>query len=335
MSYLTEDKLVVLGSAGAIGSNAVQAALTLKLTARVTMYDPYAQGNEGAAEEIRHCAFPGARIGCTSDVAEAFAGASYIVSSGGAPRKEGMTREDLLRGNAAIAAQLGRDIRSHCPDVKFVVIVFNPADITGLVTLVHSGLAPSRVATLAALDSTRLQAALAQHFGVPQDEVTGCRTYGGHGETMAVFASTVRVGRRGLGELIGTGELPERTWHEIKERVRQGGKRVIQLRGRSSFQSPAHHAVLMIKAVIDGKGYGWPCGAWVDSPTHDLHKILMAMETRLDSRGVRWEMPRGTPQELAELRDSYHHLTRLRDEVVALGLLPPLEEWGRVNSHLG
>ncbi len=52
MTYLTEDKLAILGSAGAIGSNMVQTSLTMGLTPYVAMYDPYDKGNEGAAEEI-------------------------------------------------------------------------------------------------------------------------------------------------------------------------------------------------------------------------------------------------------------------------------------------
>ena len=164
MSYLSEKKLAVFGSAGAIGSNVVQTALSLGLTPDIAMYDPFEKGNEGAAEEIYHCAFPGARVTWTSDAGEAMSGASYLISSGGAPRKEGMTREDLLKGNAEIAAQLGRTIKEHAPDLELGVIIFNPADITGLVTLVHSGLAPSRISTLAALDSTRLQTALAQRL---------------------------------------------------------------------------------------------------------------------------------------------------------------------------
>jgi malate dehydrogenase len=334
MDYTSQKKLIVLGSAGAIGSNAVQAVLTMRLTPHVVMYDPFAQGNEGAAEEIYHCAFPGGRVRWTSDLDEALDGASYLISSGGAPRKEGMTREDLLRGNAEIAADLGRRIRASRAPLELAVIVFNPADITGLVTLVHSGLEPARVATLAALDSTRLQTALAQQFGVPQDAITGCRTYGGHGETMAVFASTARVAGRPLVEIIGTDELPEPRWKEIQEHVRQGGRRIIQLRGRSSFQSPAHHAVLMVQAVMRGGGYPWPSGAYVDSAEHDFRKIFMAMETRLDRDGVHWTMPVGNERELGELRASYRHLTKLRDEVVAMGILPPLEAWSRTNPHL-
>jgi malate dehydrogenase len=321
MTYLTQDKVAILGSAGAIGSNMVQTVLTMGLTPNVAMYDPYEKGNQGAAEEMYHCAFPGARVSWTSEIGEALSGASYIITSGGAPRKEGMTREDLLKGNAEIAAQLGRDIKAYCPDAKFVVVIFNPADITGLVTLVNSGLAPNRVATLAALDSTRLQTALSQHFGLPQDAITNCRTYGGHGEQMAVFASTAMVDGRPLTDVIGTDELTQEQWEAIQAHVRQGGKKIIQLRGRSSFQSPSHQSVLMVKAVIDGKGYGF-------------HQVMMAMETSLGTDGISWRMPAGTDAELAALEASYQHLVKLRDEVVEMALLPPLEEWSEVNPNL-
>ena len=334
MSYICNDKLVISGAAGAIGSNMVQAALTMGLTPNVCMYDPFEKGLQGAAEEIYHCAFPGARVTWTTDIAEALAGASYLISSGGAPRKEGMTREDLLKGNAEIAAQLGKDIKAHCPDLKFGVIIFNPADITGLTTLVHSGLAPSCIGTLAALDSTRLQTALAQHFGVAQNEVTGCRTYGGHGEMMAVFAGTTKVAGTPLTDLIGTDKLTPQQWDDIRAHVCQGGKKIIQLRGRSSFQSPSHQSLLMVKAVMDGKGYEWPSGIYVNDPDNGFNHIMMAMDTTLDTTGLTGKMPTGSDEDIAALRESYQHLCKLRDEVIEMGVLPPLSEWATTNPNL-
>ena len=334
MSYITNDKLALLGAAGAIGSNMAQAALTMGLTPNVSLYDPFEKGLKGTAEELYHCAFPGANVTWSTDIGEVLRGAKSVISSGGAPRKEGMTREDLLKGNSEIAAQLGKDIRKYCPDLKFAGVIFNPADITGLTVLVHSGLHPSKVGTLAALDSTRLQTALAQHFKVAQDKVTGCRTYGGHGEQMAVFASTAKVDGKPLTSLIGTPALTTEQWNAIREHVRQGGKKVIELRGRSSFQSPAHQTLLMAKAVMDGKGYPWPVGVYVDSPKDGFERVMMAMETTVTQDGIRWEMPKGTDAELADLRTSYGHLTKLRDEVVSMGILPPLNEWGKINPHL-
>ena len=127
-----------------------------------------------------------------------------------------MTREDLLKGNAEIAAQLGKDIRRYCPNVKHVVIVFNPADITGLITLLHSGIRPSQLSTLAALDSTRLRSELSTYLNVNHSEIHNCSTYGGHGEQMAVFASTNTVGDTQLCELIVTEKLPNVQWESIK-----------------------------------------------------------------------------------------------------------------------
>jgi malate dehydrogenase len=335
--YLTDKKVAVMGAAGAIGSNLVQDLLSTGTARQIAMYDPFAAGLEGAAEEIYHCGFPGARVTWTTDEAEALRGASYVVSSGGAPRREGMTREDLLKGNCEIARGLGEGIKANCPNAEFVIVIFNPADITGLTTLVHSGLKPGYVTTLAALDSTRLQTRLAQHFGVPHDDVTGCKTYGGHGEKMAVFKDGIAVQGVRLTEILagatvaGKGMTPQE-WAEIQEHVRNGGARIIKLRGRSSFQSPAHQSVEMLRARIRGGGYPWPCGVYFSQG--EFAGVMMAADVEFTPDGLVGKLPQGDPEDMAALRDSYVHLCKLRDEVIAAGLLPPLDQWSRVNPHL-
>lgn len=332
MKFLTDEKLVIVGAAGMIGSNMAQTAVMMGLTPNICLYDPYAPALEGVAEELFHCGFKDVNITYTSDIQEAFKDAKYIVSSGGAARKAGMTREDLLKGNAAIAEQLGKDIKAYCPDVKHVVVIFNPADITGLITLIYSGLKPSQVSTLAALDSTRLRSELAKYFHISPDEIVNSRTYGGHGEQMAVFASTTTVAGQPLSQIIGTDALPEKEWEEMKQRVIQGGKHIIDLRGRSSFQSPAYLSIEMIAAAMGGKPFSWPVGTYVDNGTYN--HIMMAMETTLDKNGVHVHPVNGTPEEKKELDQSYHHLCKLRDEVIALGVLPPIDHWHDINPNI-
>lgn len=315
-----------------IGSNMAQTALMMHLTPNICLYDPFAPALEGVAEELYHCAFEGANITFTSDIKEALTGAAYIVSSGGAARKAGMTREDLLKGNAQIAEQFGKDVRQYCPDVKHIVVIFNPADITGLITLLYSGLKPSQVTTLAALDSTRLRHELAKHFNVPADEVVNSRTYGGHGEQMAVFASTTTINGKPLTEFIGTEQLPQSEWESLKQRVIQGGKHIIDLRGRSSFQSPAYVSIEMIAAAMGGKPFRWPAGTYVDNDR--FNHIMMAMETSITKDGVTVKPVNGTPKEEKELEASYQHLCQLRDEVIAMGILPPISEWHKLNPNI-
>lgn len=330
MKFLTNEKLTIVGAAGMIGSNMVQTALMMGLTSEICLYDVFSP--EGVAEEMRQCGFGDVKITATTDVKEAFTNAKYIISSGGAPRKEGMTREDLLKGNCEIAEGLGKNIKEYCPDVKHVVIIFNPADLTGLVTLLYSGLKPGQVTTLAGLDSTRLQSALAKKFNVQQSAVTGCTTYGGHGEQMAVFGSQVKIDGKPLTDLIGTPALSEEEWAQMKKDVCQGGAAIIKLRGRSSFQSPSYLSVEMIRAVMGGEKFNWPAGTYVKTDKYD--HIMMAMDTTLDENGCSFKVPTGTPEEIAALDASYAHLCKMRDELVTLNIVPELSEWSKINPNL-
>lgn len=330
MKYLTDEKLLIVGAAGMIGSNMAQTALMLGLSSNICLYDIYEPGLRGVVAEMDHCGFEGARISWSIDPAEAFSGAKYVLSSGGAPRKEGMTREDLLKGNCQIAEEFGQNIRKYCPDVKHVTVIFNPADLTGLVTLLHSGLKPSQVTTLAALDSIRLQEAVSMELGVDQRDVTGCHTYGGHGEAMAVFASEIKVAGKPLSEM----NLTEEQWKNIKETTIQGGSRIIKLRGRSSFQSPAYNAVKMIEAAMGGAEFTWPAGCYVDCEKCGFRNVMMAMPSVMDRNGVRFTKPEGTEEEMAALRASYEHLCEMRDEIISLGIIPPVAEWKKLNENL-
>ena len=334
MAFLTDEKLVIVGAGGMIGSNMVQSALMMNLTSNICLYDvfPPEVGPVGVAEEMRQSGFVDANITATADPAEAFTGAKYIISSGGAPRKEGMTREDLLAGNCKIAEGLGMDIKKYCPDVKHVVIIFNPADLTGLVTLLYSGLKPGQVTTLAALDSTRLQSALAKKFGVMQNQVVGAHTFGGHGEQMAVFGSAVKIAGRPLTDIIGTDEFPEAEWEQMKKDVTQGGAQIIKLRGRSSFQSPSLLSVQMTASVMGGPAFPYPAGTYVSNGKYD--HIMMAMDTTLDVNGCSYKVPQGTAEENAKLDASYEHLCKMRDELVTLGIVPAISEWSKINPNL-
>lgn len=330
MNYLTDEKLVIVGAAGMIGSNMAQTALMLGLTKNLCLFDIFSP--EGVAEEMRQSGFDEVNITATTDVAEAFKDAKYIVSSGGAPRKEGMTREDLLKGNCEIAADLGRNIKQYCPDVKHVVVIFNPADMTGLVTLIWSGLKPNQVSTLAGLDTTRLRTALAQKFGVMQTEISRCATYGGHGEQMAVFGSEAVVAGRKLQDIVGTDEFPEEEWEQMQQDVTKGGARIIKLRGRSSFQSPAILSIQMVRAAMGGKSFPWPAGVYCNDK-HFNH-IVMGMDTTFTKDGVSYRMPEGTKDELARLHSSYIHLTAMRDLLIEMKVIPPVEKWSEVNPNL-
>jgi len=149
---------------------------------------------------------------------------------------------------------------------------------------------------------------------------------------MAVFASTAKVDGKPLTDLIGTDALTNEQWAQLKQRVIQGGANIIKLRGRSSFQSPAYVSMEMVRAVMGGEAFRWPAGCYVNTP--EFGHIMMAMETTLNKNGVSFGEVKGTEAEIADLRQSYGHLVKLRDEVIAMGIIPPIDQWNTLNPNL-
>ena len=119
-----------------------------------------------------------------------------------------------------------------------------------------------------------------------------------------------------LTDFIGTTRLPLTEWEALKVRVIQGGKHIIDLRGRSSFQSPAYLSIEMIAAAMGGQPFRWPAGTYVSNGKFD--HIMMAMETSITKDGVTYKEVAGSPSEQEELEKSYEHLCKLRDEVIEM-----------------
>ena len=163
-----------------------------------------------------------------------------------------------------------------------------------------------------------------------QCKVTNAYTYGGHGEAMAVFASEALID----GKPISDFNISEERWAEIKHATIQGGSNIIKLRGRSSFQSPAYQAVKMIEAAMGGEKFTWPAGCYVNCDKCGFKNVMMAMPTVIDADGVHYTAPQGTPEEMAALQASYEHLCKMRDEIVELGIVPPVAEWYKENPNL-
>jgi malate dehydrogenase len=118
----------------------------------------------------------------------------------------------------------------------------------------------------------------------------------------------------------------------MKVDVTKGGAKIIELRGRSSFQSPAYLSVEMIRAAMGGEAFRFPVGTYVKTDKYD--HIMMAMKTTMTAEGAKFEVPQGTPDENAKLDQSYEHLCKMRDELVTLNIVPPIAEWSKINPNL-
>ena len=88
----------------------------------------------------------------------------------------------------------------------------------------------------------------------------------------------------------------------------------------------------MIRAAMGGASFNWPSGCYVNTP--EFPNIMMAMETDITTEGVVIKETKGTESEMAALKESYQHLAKLRDEVIAMGIIPPVDQWKSVNPNL-
>ena len=83
---------------------------------------------------------------------------------------------------------------------------------------------------------------------------------------------------------------------------------------------------------MGGAPFTLPAGTYVNNEKY--HNVMMAMPTTIDATGCHYVMPQGTAEELAALDASYAHLCKMRDEIVALGIVPAVADWKKDNANL-
>jgi malate dehydrogenase len=88
----------------------------------------------------------------------------------------------------------------------------------------------------------------------------------------------------------------------------------------------------MIGAAMGADKFEWPAGCYVNSGK--FKNVMMAMPSVIDATGVHYTEISGTAEEMAAIEASYAHLQAMRDEVIGLGVLPPVEEWTKINPNL-
>ena len=144
-------KKVTIVGAGMTGGAMAQRLVERDVCDVVLQDDPQFAGTMHfgkALDEAQAAAWTGfsASIRAT-DGWEETAGSDVVVLTAGAPRKPGMSREELLNGNAAIVRDKARQAAAASPDAVLVVFS-NPMDAMCHVALEASGFPAGRASCL-------------------------------------------------------------------------------------------------------------------------------------------------------------------------------------------
>ena len=202
----------------------------------------------------------------TDDPEVAFDGAHAALLIGSAPRKDGMTRGDLLEVNAGIFSTQGRILGQVAhPDCK-VVVTGNPANTNALVAAHHAekeGFNPANITALTRLDHNRLIGQVAQHARVSAGEIAQVAVWGNHSNTQFPDLTFATVGDTPALDVIDSD-----TWLDtIVPTVATRGGAVIKARGGSSVVSAASATLDHLRDWEQGTA-----GRWVSMavPTQSL-----------------------------------------------------------------
>ena len=181
-----------------------------------------------------------------SDGWEDTAGSDVVVITAGAPRKPGMSREELLNGNADIVRAKARDAAKASPNA--VLIIFsNPMDAMCHVALQASGFPRERVIGQGgALDTARFRAFIAMETGASVRDVHAY-VLGGHTDTtMVPVVSQARVGGLPLSSFMSQDKIDA-----LVARTMRGGAEIGELmKVSSAYYAPSAATIQMVEAIL-------------------------------------------------------------------------------------
>src|SRR6201987_3572791 len=214
-----------------------------------------------------------------------FTGTNSYEAIEGAPRKPGMSRDDLLGINLKVMEQVGAGIKKYAPNA-FIICITNPLDAMVWALQKCCGLPKNMVVGMAGvLDSARFRYFLADEFNVSVEDVTAF-VLGGHGDSMVPLVRYSAVAGIPLPDLVKMGWTTQARIEEIVERTRNGGGEIVSLlRTGSAFYAPASSAIAMAESYLRDKKRVLPAAAWLNGE-YDLKDIYVGVPVVIGSKGV-------------------------------------------------
>ncbi len=208
------------------------------------------------------------------------ADSDVVVFTSGAPRKPGMSRDDLLFTNQKIVEENVKEIARHSPNCV-LLMVNNPLDAMAQLAFKVSGFPKQRVVGQAGvLDTARFRTFLAMELGVSVESVQAY-VLGGHGDDMVPLTSYTTVGGVPVSKLI-----PQDRLDAIVDRTRNGGAEIVNLlKTGSAFQAPSAAVVQMVEAILLDKKQILPCAAYLEGE-FGLDDVFCGVPVKLGAGGV-------------------------------------------------
>ena len=226
---------------------------------------------EGTLMELDDCSFPLLTdVRATDNAEQAFAEANWVILVGGLPRKQGMTRADLIRANGPIFTSQGKAINEAASSDVRILTVANPCNTNCLIARSHAPKVPSdRWLAMTRLDQNRASAQLAKKAGVSVRDISRMTIWGNHSDTQYPdYQNALIKGTPAPQVIRDTAWFTETYLPTVANR----GAAVIKARGASSAGSAANAIIDSVRAATTATPAGdcFSAGVISDRNPYDI-----------------------------------------------------------------
>lgn len=243
---MSNRKVGIVG-AGAVGATTAYTLGMMGTCNEIVLYDIAKDIAIGKAIDIEQSTIYANKITKITGAQDAsdLRDCEIVVITAGVPRKDGMTREDLLLINAKIIKDVVEKIKMYSPDAK-IICVANPLDVMTYVIHKLTSWDSNRIIGMAgALDSARMAYEINKFTNYGS---SGIKTMviGDHGENMIPCTELSNIGGVDLKSLIS-----QENMKDIIHRTKNGGAAIVKHLGTSAYYAPARGIAVMVEAILD------------------------------------------------------------------------------------
>jgi len=203
-----------------------------------------------------------------------------VVITAGIARKPGMSREDLVKINSNIIADVCDNIKKYAPD-SVVIIVTNPLDLMTYIAMKKTGFPPQRVFGMSGvLDCGRFAAFISMELNCSAKDVDAM-VLGGHGDSMVPLTRFTTVSGIPINELIET-----KTIDRLVQRTINGGAEIVELlKTGSAFYAPSAAITNMVRSIVLDQNRILPACAFLTGQ-YGFDSIYLGVPVKLGRSGI-------------------------------------------------
>ncbi len=276
---MVNKKITIVG-AGKVGATVAQ-SLAYKNFADIVLVNRTVEKAQGIALDLMQSApvegFD-VKVTGTGDYRET-KNSDVVVITAGLPRKEGMSRDELVAANTDIVKGITKELAKYSPKAVMIVVT-NPLDVMTYVAWKVSGFKTNKVVGMAGiLDTSRFRYFLSEELKVSPKDVSTV-VLGGHGDFMLPLINHTFVKGKPIPKLLSNEKIDK-----IVKRTVDAGAEIIKREGDSAYYTPASSVVQMVECFLNNEKKTLPCSAYLNGE-YGIKGVFIGVPVKLGKNGA-------------------------------------------------